>query len=93
MVAYMASSTGLPSHVKCLAEEAILWELSSDSWKHEKNCLATESEKLERQAIEKPNLNTLKQLVQSRRTARNLQDSAKTYTDESFQLLSIGSVL
>jgi hypothetical protein len=63
MVAYMTTSTGSPSHVKNFAEEAILWQLSSDAWEHEKNCLSTESEKLERQAIEKPNLNTLKQVV------------------------------
>lgn len=75
MVAYMTSSTGLNSYVNCLAEEAILWQLSSDAWKHEKNSLSTESEELERQAIEKPNLNTLKQLVQCRRTTRKLQDS------------------
>ena len=77
MVAYMASSTRPPSHVNMLAEEAVLWQLSIDSWKHEKSYLSAESERLERQAIEKPNLNTLRQLVECRRTTRNLQDSAK----------------
>lgn len=77
MIAYMSSGTRPPSHVYNLAEEAVLWQLSSDAWEHEKNCLSTESERLERQAIEKPNLNTLKQLVQCRRTTRKLQDSIK----------------
>jgi Mg2+ and Co2+ transporter CorA len=39
--------------------------------------LSTESERLERQAIETPNFNTLKRLVECRRTTRKLQDSLK----------------
>jgi hypothetical protein len=77
MLAYMTSSTGRCSHVDKLAEEAILWQMSRDSWKHEKNHLSLESDILERQAIEKPNFNTLKQLVECRRRTRKLHDHLK----------------
>ena len=77
MVAYMTSRNGPISPVDKLAEETILWQMSSDSWKHEKDGLSLESEKLERQAIEKPNFNTLKQLFECRRTTRKLRDSIK----------------
>jgi hypothetical protein len=77
MLAYMTSGTGRCSHVDKLAEEAILWQMSRDSWKHEKNHLSLKSDILERQAIEKPNFNTLKQLVECRRRTRKLQDHLK----------------
>jgi hypothetical protein len=77
MLAYMTCSAGPPAHVDKTAERAIFWQMSSDSWKHEKNCLSTESEKLKRQAIETPNLNTLKRLVECRWATRKLQDSLK----------------
>jgi hypothetical protein len=54
MIAFLTSGTGPRSHIYKLAEENILWQLSSDSWKHETDYLSTRSEELERQAIEKP---------------------------------------
>jgi hypothetical protein len=77
MIAFLTSGTGPRSHIYKLAEENILWQLSSDPWKHETDYLSTRSKELARQAIEKPNFNTLRQLVQCRRTTRKLQDSSK----------------
>jgi hypothetical protein len=78
MIAYMTSGIGPRSHAYKLAEENTLWQLSSDSLKHEASCLSTRAEELERQAVEKANFSTLRQLVQCRRTTQKLQDGSKS---------------
>lgn len=94
MLTYMTSSARPQSHVYKLAEENILWQLNSASWEHKTNHLSTRSEELERRAMNRPNLSTLRELVRCHRTTRKLQDGIEDlFKKKSLQQHSTGNVL
>lgn len=61
------------------AEDRCMWLLNRADWKHEVQRLSTESELLERQAVERSNFNTLKRLIQCRKTTKRVKDGIKKF--------------
>jgi hypothetical protein len=81
MLAYMTSDLAHdPSDYKA-AEDRCIWLLNRADWRHEVRRLSTESELLERQVVERSNFNTLKRLVQCRKTTKRVKDGIKEFCD------------
>lgn len=79
MLTHMTSDLAHDSNTFKAAEGRCIWLLNRADWKHEVRRLSTESELLERQAVERSNFNTLKRLVQCRKTTKNIKDGIKKF--------------
>lgn len=60
-------------------EEICIWLLNYASWRSEVARLSSMSESLERQAIERSNFNTLRELIGLRKAARRTKDGIKDF--------------
>jgi Mg2+ and Co2+ transporter CorA len=75
----MTSNLTHDSNAYKAAEDRCIWLLNRADWKHEVRRLSTESELLEHQVVEKSNFNTLRRLVQCRKTTKRVKDSIKKF--------------